>query len=398
MEQQSQPQLTVTEPAMPASGVLVVDKPQGVTSHDVVAAARGALHTRKVGHAGTLDPMATGVLVIGFGDATRLLNIIVDHDKTYEATIRLGQATDTDDADGTPVDPAAVAASLRIDVDAAAATFREEWACVIDGTRGDDDGAPTDRADAGSAVRALLEHLIADRLTGRIEQVPNAFSAIKIDGRRAYDLAREGRDVTLAARPVTIGEFAVLDMRFGWTEAAATGGPLLDSASAPDAGVIPVIDLDVRVTCSAGTYIRALARDLGAMLGVGGHLTRLRRTRVGRFAVDAPTVVAARAESRTFVNRDGETVTRNRAVIDRGETLASAILPMDAAVRTAMPTIDITARDAANLRFGRRIGADVHGPTAAIVPAHDGTPADVVAIVERARRGEAKPVAVFAAH
>ena len=396
MEQQSQPQLTVTEPAMPASGVLVVDKPQGVTSHDVVAAARGALHTRKVGHAGTLDPMATGVLVIGFGDATRLLNIIVDHDKTYEATIRLGQATDTDDADGTPVDPAAVTASLRIDVDAAAATFREEWACVIDGTRGDDDGAPTDRADAGSAVRALLEYLIADRLTGRIEQVPNAFSAIKIDGRRAYDLAREGRDVTLAARPVTIGAFDVLDMRLGWTTAASAGEPLVGNA--PGDGFIPVIDLDVRVTCSAGTYIRALARDLGAMLGVGGHLTRLRRTRVGRFAADAPTVVAARAESKTFVNRDGQSVTRNRAVIDRGMALVAAILPMDAAVRTAMPTVDITARDAADLRFGRRIAADVHGPTAAIVSAHDGSPADVVAIVERARRGEAKPVAVFAAH
>ena len=368
MEQQPQQHTITSEPAMPASGVLVVDKPQGVTSHDVVAAARGALHTRKVGHAGTLDPMATGVLVIGFGDATRLLNIIVDHDKTYEATIRLGQATDTDDADGTPIDPAAVAASLPID------------------------------AGSADAIRERIERIIGERLTGRIDQVPNAFSAIKIDGRRAYDLAREGKDVTLAARPVTIGEFAVLDMRFGWTEAAAAGGPLFDSASAPDAGVIPVIDLDVRVTCSAGTYIRALARDLGAMLGVGGHLTRLRRTRVGRFAVDAPTVVAARAESRTFVNRDGETVTRNRAVIERGETLAAAILPMDAAVRTAMPTIDITARDAANLRFGRRIGADVHGPTAAIVPAHDGTPADVVAIVERARRGEAKPVAVFAAH
>ncbi|WP_125967515.1 tRNA pseudouridine synthase B [Bifidobacterium samirii] len=387
---------------MPASGVLVVDKPQGVTSHDVVAAARGAVHTRKVGHAGTLDPMATGVLVVGFGDATRLLNIIVDHDKTYEATIRLGQATDTDDADGTPVDPAAVAASLRIDAGAADPTFRDDWMRIVGGREsgGDTpaDGIGAGDADVSTALRARIERVIGERLTGRIEQVPNAFSAIKIDGRRAYDLAREGKDVTLAARPVTIGEFAVLGMRLGRTEADAAGGPLLDSASAADAVLIPVIDLDVRVTCSAGTYIRALARDLGAMLGVGGHLTRLRRTRVGRFAVDAPNVVTARAESKTFVNRDGETVTRNRAVIDRGETLAAAILPMDAAVRTAMPVVEIDAAAAVDLRFGRRIAADVHGPTAAIVPAHDGTPADVVAIVERARRGEAKPVAVFAAH
>ncbi|RSX52832.1 pseudouridine synthase [Bifidobacterium goeldii] len=349
------------EPVGPTSGLLIVDKPQGVTSHDVVAAARGALHTKKVGHAGTLDPMATGVLVIGFGNATRLLNYIVDHDKTYEATIRLGAATTTDDADGELLELG-------------------------------DEATPIT-----ALSRELIEHTIADHLTGHIQQVPNAFSAIKINGQRAYDLAREGKDVELTARPVTIHEFTVLDMRVGYTDRQRTNGPLIDCAQA-QSDLRPVIDLDVRVSCSAGTYIRALGRDLGALLGSGAYLTRLRRTRVGRFDVTAANVVTAHAESRTFTNRAGETVTRNRAVLDlTGDELRAHALTMVQSVREAMPTIAISAEDAANLRFGRRIAYDVREATAAYVPGQDECDGDVAAIVDRAKRGEAKPIVVFPA-
>ena len=160
------------------SGLLVIDKPQGVTSHDVVAAVRGALHMKRVGHAGTLDPMATGVLVVGFGNATRLLNYIVDHDKTYLATIRLGQRTTTDDADGELL--------------------------------------PEEGTIAEFPSRQTVEDVIAHHFTGRIEQVPNSYSAIKINGQRAYDLAREGKDVDLKARPVTISEFSVSAVRYGY--------------------------------------------------------------------------------------------------------------------------------------------------------------------------------------
>lgn len=378
-----------SRPSQP-SGLLVIDKPQGVTSHDLVAAVRGALHTKKVGHAGTLDPMATGVLVIGFGNATRLLNVIVDHDKTYEATIRLGRSTDSDDADGTLLEPGA-------------------------------DGSPS----LDGIDRDLIERTIAEHFTGPIEQVPNTFSAIKINGQRAYDLARDGKDVELKARPVTIHAFDVLGMRAGVTDATRTDGPLIGPDDADDVGMtvfddvagggtdepsrqhgmVPVIDLDVRVSCSAGTYIRALARDLGTLLGCGGYLTRLRRTRVGRFDLASPEfssrVATAHVESRTFTNRAGETVTRNRAVLDRtgDELLASHALTMVEAVKMAMPTVEITGEDAANLRFGRRIPYDVHGPTAAYVPdpSGDERSGDVAAIIERAKRGEAKPVVVFAA-
>ncbi len=208
------------------SGVLLVDKPQGVTSHDVVARARRLLGTRKVGHAGTLDPMATGLLVLGVESSTRLLTYLVGLDKEYEATIRLGVATDTEDADGEVV-----------------ATT--------------DASAVTDAAVAAGVAA----------LTGPLAQVPSSFSAIKVDGRRAYDRARAGEEVALAARPVEITAFEVLATR-------------RDGAR---------VDLDVRVACSSGTYIRALARDLGAGLGVGGHLTALRRTRVGPFAVSDAT-------------------------------------------------------------------------------------------------------------
>jgi tRNA pseudouridine55 synthase len=204
------------------SGILLVDKPQGVTSHDVVARARRLLGTRKVGHAGTLDPMATGLLLLGVDSATRLLTYLVGLDKEYLATIRLGVATDTDDAEG-------------------------EVVATTDASR---------VSDAAVAAGILARN-------GAIEQVPSTFSAIKVDGRRAYDRARAGEAVELAARNVTIHDFELLASR---REGA-------------------VVDLDVRVACSSGTYVRALARDLGAGLGVGGHLTALRRTRVGPFGV-----------------------------------------------------------------------------------------------------------------
>lgn len=481
------------------SGLLVIDKPQGVTSHDLVAAVRASLHTKKVGHAGTLDPMATGVLVIGFGNATRLLNYIVDHDKTYEATIRLGRRTTTDDADGDLIDAAghpisvvpgplnsdtvsgspadAESASCHLEHDASVSRhldrsavtpchlehaesaschpeYAESASCHLDRsvvTPCHLDRSAAERRDLPlptAITRDLIERTIAEHLTGPIEQVPNTFSAIKINGQRAYDLARDGKDVELKARPVTIHAFDVLGMRVGFTDAARTNGPLIDdrdvasvagadvvgealsgapieravdpqsesasfderaAGSAPvvcsDSAIghelVPVIDLDVRVSCSAGTYIRALGRDLGELLGCGGYLTRLRRTRVGRFDVTAANVVTAHAESRTFTNRAGETVTRNRAVLDvtGDELLASYAMTMVESVRAAMPTLAITAEDAVNLRFGRRIPYDIHEPTAAYVPDASGDPrtGDVAAIIDRAKRGEAKPLVVFPA-
>lgn len=346
---------------MTDSGLLIVDKPQGVTSHDIVAAVRGALHMKRVGHAGTLDPMATGVLVVGFGNATRLLNVIVEHDKTYEATIRLGQRTTTDDADG-----------------------------EIVSTR-----------PAPAMSREALQALVDVRFTGTIEQVPNAYSAIKINGQRAYDLARDGQEVRLKARPVTIHEFAVLDARPVLVAAGEDrSGDALDGRT-PEGGEsrdgsVPALDVDVRVACSAGTYIRALARDLGEALGVGGHLTRLRRTRVGRYRAEDPRTVTAHTEQRTFTTRDGETVTRSRAVLDAsGDELAARALPMVEAASAAMPVIEVSDVEAADLRFGRRIrvaGATPRGGRlAAVVPERH----DLVAIVEPCGHGMAKPVTVF---
>ena len=218
------------------SGLLVIDKPQGVTSHDVVAAVRGALHMKRVGHAGTLDPMATGVLVVGFGNATRLLNYIVDHDKTYLATIRLGQRTTTDDADGELL--------------------------------------PEEGTIAEFPSRQTVEDVIAHHFTGRIEQVPNSYSAIKINGQRAYDLAREGKDVDLKARPVTISEFSVSAVRYGYASTTCAGSPLADAVEiAPEESwhaetdgqnepnMQPVMELDVAVTCSADLHPRTRPRS-----------------------------------------------------------------------------------------------------------------------------------------
>ncbi|MBW3081069.1 tRNA pseudouridine(55) synthase TruB [Bifidobacterium saguinibicoloris] len=376
-------------------GLLLVDKPQGVTSFDAVAAVRGALRTKKVGHAGTLDPMATGMLVIGFGRATRLLQYIVEHDKTYEATIRLGASTTTDDADG----------AFAATADGAAAGWLSGGA---DGLRRD------------------VERVIAETFLGDIEQVPNTFSAIKVNGQRAYDLAREGKDVALKARAVHIAGFDVLDVRPGYASAASPAAPLEPAGTTFDGRSdarsdgrvdgssdatdrIPVVDVDVRVSCSSGTYIRALGRDLGTALGVGGYLTRLRRTRVGRFAlpddrsglaVAADAIVDAHAEPKTFTNREGETVTRNRCVLDtpdglsgeeRGDWLRARAIGMADAARGAMTVIDITADQARELRFGRRIDGTLAKGVHYAAIAGD----DVAAIVERANRTQAKPVVVF---
>jgi tRNA pseudouridine55 synthase len=209
------------------SGIVVVDKPRGPSSHTVVAMARRALGTKKVGHAGTLDPLATGVLVLGINSATRLLTFLVGDDKTYEATIRLGSSTVTDDIEG----------------DETHRAQPEELAALVDD-------------DIHTAIAGL---------TGEILQRPSAVSAIKVDGQRAYDRVRSGEDVELAERAVTVSRFDVREIR----------------------RTLDAIDLDVVVDCSSGTYIRALARDLGSTLGVGGHVTELRRTRSGIFSIDS---------------------------------------------------------------------------------------------------------------
>lgn len=293
-----------------ADGVVVVDKPAGWTSHDVVAKMRWLAGTRKVGHAGTLDPMATGVLVVGIGRATRLLTYIVGADKEYTATIRLGVTTTTDDAEG----------------EALAAT--------------DASGVTRDAVDAGVAA-----------LTGDIQQVPSAVSAIKVDGQRAYARVRAGEDVELAARPVTVSRFEVHDVR-------GDGG---------------VLDVDVTVVVSSGTYVRALARDLGAGLGVGGHLTALRRTRVGGYGLDV---------ARTL---DELAATASDVPID--------VVSLADSARATFPVRELTSEESTALSYGQRLSAGdepTAGTTAAIAP--DGR---LVALVET-RDGAVRPVLVFA--
>lgn len=270
----------MTEP-----GLVVVDKPGGMTSHDVVGRCRRLFGTRKVGHAGTLDPMATGVLVVGIERATKILGLLTATDKGYAATIRLGQTTSTEDADG----------ELLQSVSAAA---------VSD-------------AQIESAVAALR---------GEIEQVPSAVSAIKVGGQRAYKLAREGEAVELAARRVRIDRFEVREIRHGEH----------------------LVDVDVEVDCSSGTYIRALARDVGETLGVGGHLTALRRTRVGRFGLD---------EART---------------LDELADAPRLSYSLDAACLLMFPRRDLDAAEAEDTRHGRPLqAAGIDGVYAATAP--DGT-------------------------
>lgn len=322
-----------------SSGFLLVDKPKGVTSHDVVDAARRALGTKRVGHAGTLDPMATGMLVLGFGQATRLLPYASSNAKVYDATIRLGQTTRTEDAEGD------VTASV----------------------------------DASGVTREAVEQAIAEHLTGTISQVPSSYSAIKIAGRHAYDLARDGQDVTLEPRDVDIRTFTVHAMR----DAMALDGTA-------------VKDVDVTVECSDGTYIRALARDLGALLNVGGHLTMLRRTRVGNFSVDDTAVVSAHTEEHTYTNRAGETVTRAKAVFDMpADDVRDHAIAMSRAAANTIGLLSITESQAKDLRMGRRIQAQCAGEgyIAAIDQDHD----DVVAIVTYVDGSDMlQPVTVFA--
>ena len=248
------------------SGLVVVDKPAGTTSHGVVAQVRRLAGTRKVGHAGTLDPMATGVLVVGVERATRLLGHLMLTEKAYDATIRLGAVTTTDDAEGEVVATAPV------------------------------DGISEE------AVRTALDAFVGD-----IEQVPTAVSAIKVDGKRAYARVRAGEQVELKARPVTVHELLVHE--------------------------VALPDVRISVRCSSGTYIRAIARDLGAALGVGGHLTALRRTAVGPFDL---------AAARTL-----EELTQDFAV-----------LPIAAAARASFPSVDLTADQAGHVRVGRAL--DLH--------------------------------------
>ncbi|OBB56302.1 tRNA pseudouridine(55) synthase TruB [Mycobacterium sp. 852013-51886_SCH5428379] len=277
-------------PAPPA-GLVVVDKPAGMTSHDVVGRCRRIFGTRKVGHAGTLDPMATGVLVIGIERATKLLGLLTATDKSYDATIRLGQTTTTEDAEGEIV---------------------------------------TTTPASGVTDAAITEAVAA--LRGPIEQVPSAVSAIKIAGKRAYALVREGQAVELAARPVRIERFDVLAVR--------RHGEF--------------VDVEVTVDCSSGTYIRALARDVGAAVGVGGHLTALRRTRVGRFGLDQAHGLDALAEHPVLSH------------------------PLDEACLLAFPRRELSADEAESARHGRALTpAGIDGVYAATAP--DGS---VIALLE----------------
>ncbi|MDY5785190.1 tRNA pseudouridine(55) synthase TruB [Corynebacterium sp.] len=258
----------MTDP-LSSSGIVVVDKPAGMTSHDVVARLRRIFRTRKVGHAGTLDPMATGVLVAGIERGTKLLAHLVAEDKVYATTIRLGASTTTDDAEGDVVDTAG--------------------------------------ADQVAALTEERVRLGVDKLTGPIMQVPSSVSAIKIDGKRAHERVRAGEDVEIPARPVTIHSFDILEIRQGpefW-------------------------DIDARVHCSTGTYIRSLARDLGADLGVGGHLTALRRETVGDFTLD-----------------DAHPLT----TLEDSPALS---LTLDEALSRAWPVLEVTAEEYDALSLGK---------------------------------------------
>lgn len=270
---------------MTDSGLVVVDKPSGITSHDVVARIRRIVGTRKVGHAGTLDPMATGVLVVGVNKGTRLLGHLALRDKRYLATIRLGSTTISDDKDGDVLsiaDPSVLAAATDAAIDEAAAA-----------------------------------------LVGTIEQRPSSVSAIKVDGRRAYDRVRLGEAVELAPRTVVVSRIDVL------------------SIARSESG----IDVEVDVECSTGTYVRALARDIGEQLEVGGHLTSLRRTRVGPFADPI--------DLESFEQQG-----------------CAALMPMSAVARECFAVWDIDEDQSRAVLFGQRIpwlGPEGMGAAVAIV-------------------------------
>ena len=285
------------------SGLVIVDKPGGMTSHDVIARIRRIAGTRRVGHAGTLDPMATGVLVVGVEKATRLLGYLTLTEKVYAATIRLGQSTSTDDAEGEPTG-----------------------------------GAP-----ASGVSQETLGKEIA-RLTGEISQVPPGVSAIKVGGQRAYKLTRAGAAPELAARSVTVYEFTVTGIR-----------PSGD-----------VLDIDATIRCSSGTYIRALARDLGVALGTGGHLTALRRTAVGPYGLS-----------------------QARTLEDLSER--PRVIPLEEAAAAAFPRLDLTADDARRLAHGVRIPATAPG-----APTQDPAPGPPTPDLAHAAGTNETPMAAFA--
>lgn len=285
-------------------GILVIDKPAGMTSHDVVARVRRHLGTRRVGHAGTLDPMATGLLVLGIGRATRLLTYLVGADKEYLATIRLGASTTTDDAEGEVVA----------------------------------------RAEVGHLDAASIRAAMSD-FTGSIMQVPSAVSAIKVQGKRAYARVRAGEEVELAARPVRVAEFTLLE---------------IDEVDG-------MLDCQVRVACSSGTYIRALARDLGEALGCKGHVAALRRTRVGPF------------ELTDAVPLDQ---------VDEGR-----LSSLGSAARRFLPTRVADRAEAAQLAHGRSIPAEVSEAMDETVAVLDHS--DQLVAITRQSAGVLQPVAVF---
>ncbi|MEU6812589.1 tRNA pseudouridine(55) synthase TruB [Streptomyces sp. NPDC046831] len=300
----------MTDKPTPPDGLVIVDKPSGFTSHDVVAKMRGIARTRRVGHAGTLDPMATGVLVLGVEKATKLLGHLALTEKEYLGTVRLGQNTITDDAEG----------------------------------------EITSSTDASKVTREAIDAGIA-KLTGDIMQVPSKVSAIKIKGVRSYKRAREGEEFEIPARPVTVSSFTVHDVR----DAVAEDGTA-------------VLDLVVSVVCSSGTYIRALARDLGADLGVGGHLAALRRTRVGPYGLDA---------ARTLDQLQQELT----------------VLPLAEAAAAAFPGWQVDARRARLLTNGVRLEMPEEYAGAGAVAVLD-PEGRLLALVEE-HRGKAKSLAVF---
>jgi len=286
-------------------GFLVVDKAPGMTSHDVVAVARKALGTRKVGHAGTLDPMATGVLVLGFGNGTRLLQYITDGDKSYTATIILGAATITDDREGEVVS----------EVDASQITDEQ--------------------------IKTGLTKMV-----GEIQQRPSSVSAVKVGGERAYDRVRAGEVFELAARTITISALDILEIRHLGAR----------------------IEIDIDVTCSAGTFIRAIARDLGSELQVGGHLSALRRTRVAGFPISQ--------------------------AISFEDLKAQSFTPLELAdvARATFQVRELALDEVQELSFGRPLSVNA---TEAIYAAL--SPDDRLIALLKNESGKAKPIAVFAA-
>ncbi len=288
-----------------SEGFLVVDKAPGMTSHDVVAISRRALGTRKVGHAGTLDPMATGVLVIGFGGGTRLLQYITDGDKSYTATIVLGASTTTDDHEGEII---ATADASHINPD---------------------------------DIKAVLATMV-----GEIMQRPTNVSAIKVDGKRAYDRARSGEEFELPARKVTISQLDILDIR------------------QKDATTL----VDIAVTCSAGTYIRAIARDLGAELKVGGHLNVLRRTRVAGFTLE------------------------QAISIDQLKAANVRTLDLVDVARRTFEVRELDLLEVSELSFGRPLSKSATGEIVAAI-----SPDNRLIALLKNSSDKAKPVAVFAA-